>query len=306
MTNFDATTDVTESAMTSVGARPAFAVSDATNFDTYAESIPHEDDTADEYIQPPFPQKRARELKRLPPDMFDSPPTQKNSATNRNSLRFTRLLRGILLAAALCLAAVVGFFAAGVVRENSSDVINDRENQRRVIVEQQRAVEAEAESLLAEKKRLELEKELLEAKKQSLEKEASRLKGKHEQLFAEEEANSDSFIGSLLDKVTGRNVQRREEMERTAKEKDAATKDGDEADRALQEAQDTLDDINRKLAEARALKKDIDSVREEIESAYAENKDTFDAIVYYTKAGVRFFFDSFDEKSDETHKGANP
>ena len=294
--NFNETADTlntpTESATTS-GANtaqvlPAFAVSDS-------EAV-NDEFTEEEEIQPPFPQKSARELKRLPPDMFTERRTTKKT-TDFLSLGWKGKIAGFLLAGLV--AMVAGFFVAGFIAENSDAMIARREHERQVLTERQTVINEETARLEQEKKRLELEKELLAAKKKSLEQEESRLAGKHEQLYAEETANADSFISRLIDKVTGRDQERREEMSRTAKEKAAATKDGDEVDRALRDAQDTLDDVNEKLAAARAMKKDIDSVRRQIEAAYAENKDVVDAAIYYTKAGATAMLNIFGGKIDD-------
>ena len=253
---------------------PAFAVSD--NREVYEED-------EEEDIKPPFPQNNVRELKRLPPDMFAKRPATKEKYAG---FKLGWLAKLAAIAVVFFFAAFLGIMAAGFMRENSEMVIKEREYQRQVLAERQQKIDEQTAELEREKKRLELEEEMLAARKRSIEQEENRLIGKHEQLYAEESANAESFVSSLLDKVTGRDTERREAMARTAREKEAASKNGDEVDRALRDAQATLDDVNEKLAAARAMKKDIDGVRQQIEAAYIENKDTVDSVIYYTRAGV--------------------
>ena len=251
----------------------------------------------EEEIQPPFPQKNARELKRLPPDIFK----QKNPSKKSFDFRFGWGAKIVGVLMAVIFAAAAGFLVAGLIWEHSPTVVNSREHHREVLAQKQATLEDETALLEQEKRRLELNKELLEAKKKNLEREESRLAGKHEQLYAEETDSSSGFISRLLDKVTGRREERREEIYRTEQEKAATTKSGDEVDKALRDAQATLDSVNEKLDDARAMKRDIDAVRSQIEAAYAENKDVADAIIYYTKAGATVMLNIFSGHTNDIY-----
>ncbi len=312
---------VTHNTVTDARALPAFALSDDTSPTTadksdaagYAASIADDtyktqeavadaadlDDAAedDDEIQPPFPQKKARELKRLPLDMFRAQTPSRSS----NFFKFGRGFKAVAVVVAIAFAAAVGFLAAGLIYEHSPEVVSVREHRRQVLEQKQAQIDEETMYLEQEKRRLELNKELLEAQKKNYEREESRLAGKHERLYDEESETAEGFVSRLLDKVTGRQRERREEIYRTEQERQAVTKGGDEVDKALRDAQATLDDVNDKLAEARALKKDIDNVRSQIEAAYAENKDLVDSIMYYTRSGAAVIMGVFDDKTDELY-----
>ena len=139
----------------------------------------------------------------------------------------------------------------------------------------------------------------MEARKEALAKEENRLTGKTEQLYADK---SDSFFGRLLDKVTGKEKERQESIIENERQKEAAIKDGDEADRALKNAREALDEVNEKLAAAQEMKKDLDTVKRQVEAAYVENKDPIDAAVYYIKSGAKAVKELVSDKNDEETK----
>ncbi len=258
-----------------------------------------QEESTDE-ILPTYTKNTVREIDRLPPEYFAGgrkKPAKKRLFTPK--LSFGAGAKVGLFILFFAFAAGAGFLAAGYARENSAETLNHREERRQALNTRQKEIADREAELIREQQRLEAETKILEARKEALAKEENRLTGKTEQLYADK---SDSFFGRLLDKVTGKEKERQESIIENERQKEAAIKDGDEADRALKNAREALDEVNEKLAAAQEMKKDLDTVKRQVEAAYVENKDTIDAAVYYIKSGAKAVKELVSDKNDEETK----
>ena len=226
-----------------------------------------------EMIQPPFPQqgRSARELDRLPLE-------REKKTTAKHSGKRVLLLLAVFLFALFC-----GFLLAGYAREHSQ-AEETRIQQAQALRQKQQALEAEENSLLQKRKQLEQERQELEKRRQELAQEFQRAQGRNDQLAAEA---PDSTFGQLLDKVTGKEKERQEAIQKNKQQQAQAVSDADSIDQSIADAQAMLEDVNSKLETVAAMKREADQMKAKVEAAYEENKDVIDTALYYASDGLK-------------------
>lgn len=233
---------------------------------------------------PPFPPRehRVRELDRL----------EMESAARVHDGKRRGGKRVLLLAAGFLGMLFLGFFLAGYVADRSEQAENERRHQLQMLQTRQQQLAAQAEELQQERQKLQAEKKQLEKRRQELAGETGRLDGIHEKM---QEENPSSPVGKFFDKISGKEKERGQAMEENRRQRQQAARDADSVDLSIAEAQELLDDVNAKLDTLASMKQEADNMKQQMESAYAENKDVIDAVASYAMEGakmLRYFLDA--------------
>ena len=92
----------------------------------------------------------------------------------------------------------------------------------------------------------------------------------------------------LVDKVTGKEAKREEQVKENKSISAQADSDVAKLKQSIAEAQTMLDDVDAKLDTVAEMKQEAGKIKAKAESAYAENKDIIDKAVYYARTGADF------------------
>jgi hypothetical protein len=128
-------------------------------------------------------------------------------------------------------------------------------------------------------------RESLLQKERELEEKPSRAKGRNEAITSQA---PDSALGKLVDKVTGKEAKRQDQLQQNEKVSAQADSDVAKLKQSIAEAQSMLDDVDAKLDTVSEMQQEASRIKAKAESAYAENKDVIDKAVYYAKTGADF------------------
>ena len=237
---------------------------------------------ADERIQPPFPQRSGGSVRELPPDNFASAqreifqpePPRVNGSGKRKIL---------LLAAGFVLALLLGFVLAGYSQDQHAAKEAERARQEQQFLTREQRLSDQEASLKEERRRLEEQKRALEAKQKEIEKESSRLKGKSEQI---KEDSKNGGLGQILDKVTGKEKERQQAKQANEQQSEKLESETAEVHRSIEEAQRMLEEVDNRIDDIEAMQQEAQKLRGQFETAYAENKDTIDQVIYYMGQGA--------------------
>ena len=236
----------------------------------------------DEQIQPPFPQRSGGSVRELPPETFVSAPRGGNQPEPpRGSGSGKKKL--LLLAVGFIMALLLGFALAGYSQDRSAMKEAEKARQEQQLLSREQKLYEQEASLKEERKRLEQQKKALEAKQKEMENESSRLQGRNEQL--KDDANNGG-LGQMLDKVTGKEKERQQAKQANDKQSEKLKSDTAEVHRSIEEAQHMLEEVDNRIDDIEAMQQEAQKLRGQFETAYAENKDTVDQVIYYIGQGV--------------------
>ena len=239
-----------------------------------------------EEIQPPFPHQNeemgSRSVRELPPEKLpphkEKPPVKKGFFTAGKK-------RGLLLAACFSAALLGGFMLAGYSQDKSEAKQNQQQLERQQMQAKEKKLADQEADLKARRQELERQKKELQAREKELEDKSSRAKGRNEEI----ESNAPgSSLGKLVDKVTGKEAKRKEQLQENEKISAQADSDVAKLKQSIAEAQSMLDDVDAKLDTVADMQQEASRIKAKAESAYAENKDVIDKAVYYARTGADF------------------
>ena len=192
--------------------------------------------------------------------------------------------KAVCLAAGFLLALFVGFMLAGY----SQDKENKNEASQQQFMQKELELAEKEKDLQAKRQELEQQKKELQEQEQALNEKSNRAKGRNEQLDANE---SDSMLGKLVDKVTGKAAERDKARQANNATSSQADSDAAAVKKSIDDAQNMLDDVNSKLDNVTAMKNEAAQLKDNAAAAYAENKGTIDKAVYYAKTGADMLVD---------------
>lgn len=238
------------------------------------QSLPPHDEA--EGIQQPFPQQagRVRELAPNPAPAEEKERTHRFFPVKRKKL--------LLLFGGFFLAVLLGFAAAGY-HQDSVDKEQDLRLRQEQLADREKKLDGQESDLQKRRQEVEAQKRSLEERQQELERQAERIQGKADALADEKPS---SAIGKLIDKVSGK-AGKREQATAEAKEQGAATaSEAESVHRSIADAQTVLNELDKKIDTVHAMKQDVDKVKAQAQSAYAENRDVIDRAVAYAKKGM--------------------
>ncbi|MCR5757929.1 MAG: hypothetical protein K6F95_08490 [Selenomonas sp.] len=238
-------------------------------------------------IQPPFPQQTGegfageRGVRELPPEKF--PPRQEKASS---PVFFTAgKKRGLLLSVCFLVALLGGFILAGYSQDQSEAKQNQYKLEQQQMQAKEKKLADQEANLKARRQELERQKKELLDRERELEDQSSRAKGRNEEIAGN---TPSSTLGKLVDKVTGKEAKRKEQLQENDKISAQADNDVARLKQSIAEAQNMLDDVDAKLDTVGEMQQEASRIKAKAESAYAENKDVIDRAVYYAKTGADF------------------
>lgn len=233
-------------------------------------------------LQPAEPQRGSvRELSPLDEAGGQGKPDGKNG----KKPRFTKKQkRAMLLAAGFFLAIFCGFLVSGYLHDKQQAAENSKVQATQMELKQKDLAKQEND-LKAQRERLEKEKKALEAKQQELQQKSERMNGRNEQIA--DEGNSQSVVGKLMDKVTGKDKEREQAARQNTAQGAQASADAASVQQSIADAQSMINDVDSKLNDVGAMKQQATKVKDAAVNAYAEHEGTIQTVLYYAGEGVR-------------------
>lgn len=185
-----------------------------------------------------------------------------------------------LLACVLGFAAAIfiGFSAAGYYYEQQ----HDKEQQELAWQQKNFELLQQEQKLKEQRQQLEKKQRELEEQKQQLAQTSANIAGRNQQLADEK---PDTVLGQLVDKVTGKEQQRQQQMADNEAAGQSLADKAQEIAKSADDAQQMLDDVDAKLTKIRQMQQDASEAKAKLTAFYDENSDTFDQVVHYAKLG---------------------
>ena len=244
-------------------------------------------------IQQPFPRQDDepgfRRVRELPPEKMPSRQEGRQEQKKGGWLSAGKK-RGLLLAVGFAAALIVGFMIAGYTQDQSAERQNQQKLEQQQLKDRQQKLAGQEADLKAQREALERQKQELQARERELEAKSSRAQGRNEQL---EDSAPASALGKLVDKVTGKEAQREQQVKENKAISSQADGEVARLKQSIADAQSMLDDVDAKLDTVAEMQQEASRIKAKAESAYAENKDVIDKAVYYAKSGAELLSNWF-------------
>ena len=243
---------------------------------------PVSDDTS--AIKPPIPQRQpgagnANGVRELSPDGGKG----KEGQPEKQSWLTPKRKKRLMLGGGFLGALLIGFMIAGYSQDQSAARQNQRQYEQQQMKDREQKLADQEKDLKARREQLEQQKKDLQAREAQLEDSSSRAKGRNEQLG---DSAPGSTIGKLIDKVTGKESKRNDQVQQNKQQSAQADTDAASVKESISEAQQMLDDVNSKIDSVSSMKQEAGQLKAKAESAYAENKGVVDKAIYYAKVGA--------------------
>ncbi len=254
-------------------------------FDTQPLPAIHDEEAGG--IQPAFPKQMTGEsdnfrgVRELPPENI---PPKREKPANKGFFTAGKK-KGLLLTACFAVALLGGFMLAGYSQDHSEAKQNQQQMERQQMQAKEKKLADQEADLKARRQELERQKQELQAREKELEEKSSRAKGRNEAITSQA---PDSALGKLVDKVTGKEAKRQDQLQQNEKVSAQADSDVAKLKQSIAEAQSMLDDVDAKLDTVADMQQEASRIKAKAESAYAENKDVIDKAVYYARTGADF------------------
>ena len=128
------------------------------------------------------------------------------------------------------------------------------------------------------------QKKALEEKELELERKAQRAAGRTERI--EQEKGKSSVVGDWVDKVTGKEKERKEANEKNAAEIQQANLDVASVQQSIRDAQAVLDEVDKQLDNVNEMKEQADRLKTVAQDTYEKNQGTISQIFHYVNEGA--------------------
>lgn len=244
------------------------------------QPLPRVSEDTEYNIQQPFPQVQQSTVRELPPE---PPQPPRGGGKNSGGWFTTGQKRGLILLVFFVVALFVGFALAGYSEEKDSAAKQAKLAQKQEMLQQEQDIKAREQELKERKIKLEQQKKELEAREHELKEAQKVAKAKNETLEGEK---SDNVLGKALDKVTGKDAERKQKQAANAAESAKADDDIAKVKQSIADAQSMLDEVDQGLDKVQSMKNDVAQVKGRLEATYQENKGTIDTVVSYVKTGI--------------------
>lgn len=243
-------------------------------------------------IQPPFsqqPKDGARPaVRRLTP--LDAQKGPYPDAKKKENW-FKRHKKAVILTGGFLAALMLGMIVAGW-QADKRDLAN---SQRQVAELQQKNQQEKAARSQAELKqqKAELEAKLAELEKQqkALEGQSSRLQGRNDQI---QDDASESTVGKLIDKVTGKDKKRQAQVNANNEKASAADQQASSVQQSIAQVQSMIDDVDSQMGNAGSVKDQAAAVAQQAQKAYHENEGMIQQVLGYAKKGAGMLLNLFE------------
>lgn len=162
-----------------------------------------------------------------------------------------------LLVIVFILALAGGFSLSSYYNDKEQLAENESIHQQQELKRQQADLEQQKKDLETQRKQLEQEKEALNASKNAPDQSAS------------------SWLGSVLDSVTGEKGQKAEQGQGNN-----SSDNNVQIDKKIAQAQEKIDEINNNLGKFESMKQGVSHLQGKLEETYQNNQELFDTIKF--------------------------
>lgn len=251
---------------------------------------PISEDTGE--IQPAFPKiPRSEGVRELPAEETGLERLQKPKKQGKKSS--SGMKKFLLLAAGFLVALTLGFALAGWSQDKSAEKEQARQQQEAQLLAREQKLQEQEADLREERERLKKQKQAMEAKRQEMTEKSARLQGQNDQLTEEGQKPG---LGRLLDRMTGKEQERKEALEANKRQSAQLDDDAAAVKQSIAQAQAMLEDLDQRIDDVQAMQHEAEKLRSKVESAYEENRDTVDQVVYYVRQGAEMLQSLLDNK----------
>ena len=256
------------------------------------QSLPRLSEDTEE-IKPAFPKQvgRSEGVRELAGDPMEFGGPHKPPRKGKKS--YGGLKKFLLLGAGFLLALTLGFALAGWSQDQSAAKEQQRQEQEaQLLAREQKLLEQEAD-LKEERERLTRQKQALEAHRQEGAEKPARLQGQNDRLAEEGQKPG---LGRLLDRMTGKEQERREALEANNRQSAQLDDEAASVKQSIAQAQAMLEELDQRIDDVQAMQREAGKLRDKVESAYEENRGNVDQIVYYVQQGAEMLQSLLDNK----------
>ena len=201
-------------------------------------------------------------------------------AGSRRQRGFRRIL---IFAVCFALALFCGFLLSDMFRSHEQALEDSRKETQQIETRQQELA-AREESLREQRASMAEQKKALEEKELELERKAQRAAGRTERI--EQEKGKSSVVGDWVDKVTGKEKERKEANEKNAAEIQQANLDIASVQQSIRDAQAVLDEVDKQLDNVNEMKEQADRLKTVAQDTYEKNQGTISQIFHYVNEGA--------------------
>ena len=243
-----------------------------------------------EEIQPAFPQNNARRgsVRELATENAKGETSSRKKKGSSGGGK-----KVLLLVLGFVAALTLGFALAGWSQDHSAAKEQQRQEQETQLRLKEQKLSEQESDLKEERERLARQKQALEARRQEVAEKSARLQGQNDQLTEESQKPG---LGRLLDKVTGKEQERKEAMEENSRQSAQLDNEAASVKQSIAQAQAMLEELDQRIDDVQAMQQEANRLRSKVESAYEENRDTVDQVIFYVQQGAEMFQGLLDSK----------
>ena len=86
--------------------------------------------------------------------------------------------------------------------------------------------------------------------------------------------------------MTGKEKERKEALEENKRQSAQLDDEAASVKQSIAQAQAMLEDLDQRIDDVQAMKREAEGLRSKVQSAYEENRGTIDQVIYYVQQGA--------------------
>lgn len=189
----------------------------------------------------------------------------------------------LTFAVCFALALFCGFLLSDMFRDHEQALADSRKEAQQIETRQQELA-AREDSLKKQRADIVEQKRTLEEKEMELERKAQRAAGRMERI--EQEKNKGSVVGGWMDKVTGKEKERKEADEKNTAEIQQANLDIASVQQSIKDVQAVLDEVDKQLDNVNEMRDQAERLKIAAQDTYVKNKGVLSNLFQYMSAGA--------------------
>ena len=221
-------------------------------------------------------------VRELPP-LTSKMENQRVDAAESGNRRQSRFRKGLIFAACFAVALFCGVLLSDMFR-NHEQALEDGRKEAQQVEMRQREHAAREDSLKKQRASIAEQKRALEEKELELERKAQRAAGRTERI--EQEKDKGTVVGGWVDKVTGKEKERKEANEKNAAEIQQTNLDIASVQQSIKDAQAVLDEVDKQLDNVNEMKDQANRLKTVAQDTYEKNQGTISQIFHYVNEGA--------------------
>jgi hypothetical protein len=221
-------------------------------------------------------------VRELPP-LTSKMENQRVDAAESGNRRQSRFRKGLIFAACFAVALFGGVLLSDMFR-NHEQALEDGRKEAQQVEMRQRELAAREDSLKKQRASIAEQKRALEEKELELERKAQRAAGRTERI--EQEKDKGTVVGGWVDKVTGKEKERKEANEKNVAEIQQTNLDIASVQQSIKDAQAVLDEVDKQLDNVNEMKDQADRLKTVAQDTYEKNQGTISQIFHYVNEGA--------------------